>query len=519
LPPSTTTARRPSRASPLTPQQQQQLRRQKRRTKRSTSLNSSGAHHHQHHQHHQHHLNAAAAAGLLAGCATSVFVWGAAAYRLCRCVPLANAHVSCRVCRVCRLCRVRWCVCGMTINHCVGRSDGQLGDGSVSGMSAVPRCVEDLQGKHVTSLSCGAKHSIALTGALQRFSSAILSSHISNARHDTRHEQRHDPTHTTHTTHTTHDTRHTTHRIRRCVHVGVELQRPAGLRLQGRIPAAIAQTAAPHQGTLPLLPFFSFFFSSQLRPPLLGRRPTLTLHRTRIGEMVTMEWTRRRRRRQQALQRKRVASVATGAISSAALMQSGEVYTWVRTATAPPLSFSRHVGRRLEVDHNSQPRSRHTSLLLTKSSSPHPGRQQGSPAGAGGRQKSSHPPVHPLPSFASSRTRTDTGRAFLFLFLFIVICICYLLLFMGLILILVSAQAGAAAAQLPNHEGGLRRWPRPGADLYVPFFFLPSLAVCRGAKQACLTRGQRAARCFRGAGTTTGGWATATANRCPRRRR
>jgi hypothetical protein len=31
--------------------------------------------------------------------------------------------------------------------------------------------------------------------------------------------------------------------------------------------------------------------------------------------------------------------VATGAISSAALMQSGEVYTWVRTATAPPPSF------------------------------------------------------------------------------------------------------------------------------------------------------------------------------------
>jgi hypothetical protein len=112
LPPSTT-ARRPSRASPLTPQQQQQLRRQKRRTKRSTSLNSSGAHQHQHH-HHQHHLNAAAAAGLLAGCATSVFVWGAAAYRLCRCVPLTNAHVSwCVSCvsRVSRVSRLLWCVC------------------------------------------------------------------------------------------------------------------------------------------------------------------------------------------------------------------------------------------------------------------------------------------------------------------------------------------------------------------------------------------------------------------------
>jgi hypothetical protein len=51
-------------------------------------------------------------------------------------------------------------------------------------------------------------------------------------------------------------------------------------------------------------------------------------------------------RRWQALQQKRVASVATGAVSSAALMQSGEVYTWVHCHKASVSIISHaHIAR------------------------------------------------------------------------------------------------------------------------------------------------------------------------------
>lgn len=95
-------------------------------------------------------------------------------------------------------------------------------------MSAVPRCVEDLQGKHVTSLSCGAKHSIALTESGDVYT--------------------------------------------------------WGWNFNGQL---------------------GYDYKDEFRPRLL--KPLLLI---------------------KALQQKRVASVATGAISSAALMQSGEVYTW-----------------------------------------------------------------------------------------------------------------------------------------------------------------------------------------------
>ena len=96
---------------------------------------------------------------------------------------------------------------------------------------------------------------------------------------------------TRHDAHDSHDndtTNDTTHRIRRCVHVGVELQRPAGLRLQGRIPAAIAQTAAPHQGTLPPLPLFSFSPSTTSFATSADSY-RFTAHASM--EWVTMEWT------------------------------------------------------------------------------------------------------------------------------------------------------------------------------------------------------------------------------------
>lgn len=38
-----------------------------------------------------------------------------------------------------------------------------------------PCCVEDLRGKHVVSLACGSKHTIALTGECVTFDEAELS--------------------------------------------------------------------------------------------------------------------------------------------------------------------------------------------------------------------------------------------------------------------------------------------------------------------------------------------------------